>query len=106
MDSVIIKFINQFTNNGAWDQVIRSFTCGNCDYFALILKNRFPKGEILYNAVENHFAFKYDQNAYDIRGAIHLSDNWCSWSSYCSLDGIHAARIKYYCIDKELPVDA
>ena len=96
---IILNFIRQFTNNGKWDQVIESFTCGNCYYFALILKNRFPEGEIIYNAVENHFAYQLDQNAYDISGTIHLSDSWHNWDAYFDIDSIHAERIKRYCID-------
>ncbi len=49
----IIKFIKRrFPNDSNWLN-------GNCFYFAVILKNRFPKGVIFYDVVIDHFVFMY-----------------------------------------------
>lgn len=54
MDEVL-DFILRFTNNGKWNSVIESFTCGCCYWFAYILSVRFPNAIIMYDPVINHF---------------------------------------------------
>lgn len=46
---------------------------GNCYYFARILKDRFPDGEIVYCIIEGHFIFQYKNKYYDSRGLLEVS---------------------------------
>jgi len=41
---------------------------GNCYYFAVMLKSRFPKGFIVYNVIDGHFLFLYHSMLVD---AVH-----------------------------------
>jgi hypothetical protein len=63
----IETFIRDFRNYGTGEEIIKCFTEGYCYWFAFILKNRFPEGEIYYNTM-NHFVFKYNNRLYDITG--------------------------------------
>lgn len=62
--SNIVNFIKRrFINDCDW-------TSGNCYYFAIILKSRFPDGQIYYDVVNGHFIFKYNNNFYDWNGVV------------------------------------
>ena len=65
----ILAFINRrFKDDCHW-------TDGNCYYFAIILKHRFPHLEIVYLAIDGHFMAK-DANTnllYDFNG-VHAED--------------------------------
>ena len=41
---------------------------GNCYYFALILKDRFPESRIVYDAIYGHFFVWYKDKCYDYAG--------------------------------------
>ncbi len=45
-----------------------NWTNGNCYYFAIILKTRFPSGEIVYDVIDGHFLFRHNNVLYDYRG--------------------------------------
>jgi hypothetical protein len=45
------------------------YTNGSCVKFAMILREIFPEGRVLYNA--NHAVFEYDGVCYDIRGVAY-----------------------------------
>ena len=45
-----------------------SWTTGNCYYFAVILKARFPEGNVFYDTIDGHFLFKRDGKYYDHEG--------------------------------------
>ena len=47
---------------------------GNCYYFAMILKTRFPHLEIVYLPVRGHFMASDGEYCYDYLGAWHEDD--------------------------------
>lgn len=47
---------------------------GNCYYFAMILKTRFPHLEIVYLPVRGHFMASDGKYCYDYLGAWHKND--------------------------------
>lgn len=95
---MVIEFINEFAKAGP--QVKDCFLHGNCFWFAYILRGRFPKGYIVYDAVANHFGFKLNDEVYDITGKVSDLYNWESWGAYHLKDPKHAERIEKYCIKK------
>lgn len=73
----ILNFIRQFQDLGATN----CFSNGMCYWFAVILKERFEDGLIVYNQIDNHFAvLLYDTfRVYDITGDV--SDK-CEWEDF------------------------
>ena len=68
---------------------------GNCYYFAVILKDRFPEGKICYDVIYGHFVFVYNKNVYDWRGINKETDGvLIDWNQYQEYDELHANRIK------------
>lgn len=64
MQDEVLDFIaRRFSQDCHWRD-------GNCYYFALILKDRFPKGKILYDAIYGHFFFQYNGKVYDHSGEL------------------------------------
>ena len=98
--SIVINFINEFSNKGQWPQVIECFTCGNCYWFAYILHGRFPYGAIAYDEVANHFGCMINDAVYDITGDVTDKYYWEPWGEVYNRDPIHGARIIRDCIDK------
>lgn len=49
-------------------KVDNNWTNGNCYFFAIILKERFPQGIIYYHSVIGHFILKVEDNYYDFTG--------------------------------------
>lgn len=77
------------------------FTNGNCYFFALILKEIFPKSHIVYSQIDCHFLIMYDYHLYDILGdrtndfsAYYLVD----WENYENEDKSEYKRIIRDCI--------
>lgn len=100
MKKKILSFINQFNASTGREQIEECFTSGMCYWFAFLLANRFPGGEIVYAVVENHFAYKYDKYVYDITGDITNKYTFVSWFEYSMRDQDHASRIQRDCILK------
>ena len=100
MKQRILKFINHFNASTGREQIEECFTAGMCYWFALLLANRFPGGEIVYAVVENHFAYKYDKYVYDIMGDVTNKYTFVSWFEYSMRDPAHASRIQRECILK------
>jgi hypothetical protein len=72
-----------------------------CYWFAEILAKRFPKGQIVYDDVWNHFAYKLDSRIYDITGDITDGDyHFEDWEIFREKDWRHTCRIYQYCIYK------
>lgn len=72
-DRRILLFIETFrrgTGNGTVNQeIIRTlFRDGYCYYFALMLKDAFPEGEICWAAPFGHIVFVHNGIPYDIGG--------------------------------------
>jgi hypothetical protein len=47
---------------------------GNCYWFALILKKRFPKSVIYYLPIRGHFIIKYKGKFYDWNGIVEVEE--------------------------------
>lgn len=101
----IEKFISDFKKFDSGKEIVDCFSLGYCYWFSYILKGRFPKGEIYYDPVENHFIFKYNDCLYDISGnctSNHSYDIISKWDDYCkdqSGSG-HLRNLIKCCIDK------
>lgn len=99
MKDEVLEFINRRFNN---PEVIKSFTNGDCYYFAHILKIRFGIGRIVYNEVDNHFGYLSHNKIYDITGIIceNFSDDnlWQDWIFYMSNEPSNAKRIINDCV--------
>ena len=62
MENKILDFIHRhFPTDCRWLN-------GNCYYFAKILQDRFPEGEIYYDVVWGHFVYKIEGRFYDWTG--------------------------------------
>lgn len=72
---------------------------GNCYYFAVILKTRFPEGKIFYDVISGHFLFQYRNQFYDWSGLYHSNDTYLvSWEEFDQYDHLQKARIIRDCI--------
>lgn len=60
---------------------------GNCYFFAVILKDRFPGGQIVYEPLQGHFMYFYQGELFDSGGCRG------SWD-------VAADRDKYYIFDE------
>ena len=84
MQDEVLEFINRrFQKDCNWLN-------GNCYYFALILKDRFPNGRIVYDAIYGHFFFEYKGKCYDHSGELVLPGGahavyWDEMDKYDSL---------------------
>ena len=47
---------------------------GNCLWFSLMLKRRFPSSEIYYLPIEGHFVVSYGGSYYDWTGRVELKE--------------------------------
>lgn len=70
----ISLFIRNFKLTFNEDELIRVFTQGNCYHFAVILKNIYCEGRIVYSKSMGHFLFKYKSKYYDITGTVKVDD--------------------------------
>lgn len=103
----VLRFIDRFTGNGTRQEVIDTFSCGCCYWFAEILHTRFfneaEECSILYDPIVNHWACQIDGIIYDITGYIppEVRDNWEFWHDYEEIDALHTARLYRDCINFE-----
>jgi hypothetical protein len=74
-----------------------NFLNGNCYYFAVILKARFPEGDIYYDVVNGHFVFKYKGKFYDFTGETKV-DTPVKWDDFDSYDTFQKQRVIEGCI--------
>lgn len=78
------------------------FLHGDCYYFAIVLKERFPSAIIKYLIIDNHFITEIDDRLYDIRGDItDIVDinQLIAWSDMESYDELLYKRIIRDCIN-------
>ena len=89
----VLDFIEKrFKNDCDW---IR----GNCYYFAVILKSRFPDGKIFYDVRMGHFAFHYDNQFYDWNGIYECKEDYLiPWDIFDIYDSEQKQRIIRDCI--------
>ena len=93
MENKILEFIKRrFKKDCDW-------TDGNCYYFALILKNRFPDGKIYNDVIYGHFVFKYQNSFYDWNGYYEKANsNLIEWDNFRYYDSLQEDRIIRNCI--------
>ena len=75
-----------------------NWTSGNCYYFAIILKDRFPGGEIYYDVINGHFVYKYCHVFYDWCGISVPSGHVILWDTFYQYDLLEKNRIVRDCI--------
>lgn len=92
-DTKILQFINtRFPEDCKWND-------GNCYYFSVILRNRFPRGKIFYDTRMGHFVFKYNDLYYDWHGVYLCDDEYLiPWSIFKMYDKSQYNRIIRDCI--------
>lgn len=88
----VIEFIKRrFRSDCNW-------ISGNCYYFSIILKNRFPEGEIFYDVIYGHFVFLYKEKYYDWTGCIEPKGYLVNWDSFDEYDYLQKRRIIQDCL--------
>lgn len=88
----ILEFIQRrFKDNCNW-------TTGNCYYFAIILKDRFPDGKIYYDVIWKHFIFQYQNQFYDWTGMVKPDTPLVEWDKFNEYDSLEMQRIIRDCI--------
>ena len=103
----VMKFIARFTNNGKRQEVIDTFSCGCCYWFAEILWNRFAlevvdtNCDIVYDPIINHWACRIDDRIYDITGDITDNKEYCweNWNKFMFQDISLTKRLLRDCIN-------
>ena len=93
MNDKVLEFIHRrFKNDCNWLN-------GNCYFFAVILKSRFPEGKIFYDVVYGHFVFQYQNQYYDWTGIYKSTDGFLvSWDEFDKYDSLQKKRIAQDCI--------
>ena len=93
MEDRVIEFIKRrFKSDCNW-------ISGNCYYFAMILKTRFPDGVIFYDVINGHFVFNYADRYYDYTGIITPGENnIIEWDIFGQYDSLQRERIIRDCI--------
>ena len=94
----ILAFIGKFTGNGQRQEVIDTFECGCCYWFARILIKRFS-GLLMYDDTENHFGAEISGRIYDVTGDVTDKYDWTAWTrSDANADPFHRDRIFKSCV--------
>lgn len=94
MDNVneVLEFIQRrFKDDCSWMN-------GNCYYFAIILKDRFPDGKLYYDVTYGHFVFQYKYSFYDWTGIIKEHGRLVEWDKFDEFDTAQKDRIIRDCI--------
>lgn len=94
MQTEVLKFINRrFKQDCNWLE-------GNCYYFAVILKDRFPSGRIWYDVVWGHFFFEYNGKYYDYLGFVdpRILSHSVLWDEMDEYDRLQKERTIRDCI--------
>lgn len=94
MENEVLEFINRRFNKDC------NWINGNCYYFAIILKERFPNAIILYDIIDGHFISQIDNHYYDWTGEIKLNPNnyYIEWDRMDEYDSNVKNRIIRDCI--------
>ena len=94
MQDEVLEFINRrFPKDCNWLD-------GNCYYFALILKDRFPESRIVYDVINGHFYVWYKGKCYDYSGKMRWSNTGIGvfWDKFDEYDKLLKERIIRDCI--------
>ena len=113
LHQTVMKFIARFTNNGKRQEVIDTFSCGCCYWFAEILWNRFAlevvntNCDIVYDPIINHWGCRIDDRIYDITGDITDNKEYCweNWNKFMFQDISLTKRLLRDCINFGGPED-
>ena len=93
MQDEVLEFIHRrFPTDCNW-------TSGNCWYFSLILKDRFPNGIVLYDVINGHFIFQCNGKYYDWTGIIEPDGYLVEWERFDEYDSLEKKRIIRDCIN-------
>lgn len=87
----VLKVIERIRDS--FDDSVEVYTKGSCVKFAMILKEIFPQGVILYDM--NHAIFELDNNYYDINGFAEKTDNHIPLEEYGILKAYDSMNLKY-----------
>ena len=73
---------------------------GNCHYFAIILKTRFPNGNVLYDVIDGHFVCEIGGVKYDWSGIVDETKKhrWVEWDKFKEYDNFQFERIVRDCV--------
>lgn len=91
MDEVLGFIQHRFTKDCDW-------VSGNCYYFALILKDRFPGGIVYYDVIDGHFVYLYKGKYYDWTGIVEPEGCLVEWDKFAEYDHIQKNRIVEDCL--------
>lgn len=91
MDEVLDFIKRRFPNDCNWLN-------GNCYYFSLILKARFPQGIIYYDVINGHFIFEYKSKYYDWSGEIQPNEHLVEWNKFDEYDCLQKQHIIRDCV--------
>ena len=91
MDEILEFIKRRFPNDCNWLD-------GNCFYFSIILKARFPQGNIFYDVIDGHFLFKYQNSFYDWTGKIKPDGYLVEWDKFNEYDCLQKQVIIRDCI--------
>lgn len=100
MNGEVMGFISRFTANGRLDQVVKTFSCGCCYWFARTLYERFAaySPTIVYDIVINHFGTRIGGRVYDITGDCTDQYDWVEWEKQTEYTCARESITKY-CIN-------
>ena len=91
MKEEVLEFIKRrFKNDCNWLD-------GNCYYFSLILKDRFPMGDIYYDIIWGHFCLKINEDFFDFNG-IYTPTKVIKWENFDEYDSLLKQLIIRDCI--------
>jgi hypothetical protein len=71
---------------------------GNCYYFSIILKERFPNGKIIYDPIVGHFMYLINHKCFDALGSHKIPNDYYDWEELKNTDYLLYNRIKRDCI--------
>lgn len=92
MVDIVLDFIcRRFKDDCNW-------LTGNCYYFAIILKDRFPDGKIYYDVINGHFIFKYQNQFYDWTGIVISDGVLIEWDKFDEYDSLQKEVVVRDCI--------
>ena len=94
MQDEVVEFIQRrFSQDCHWRD-------GNCYYFALILKDRFPESRIVYDTIYGHFFIEYKGKCYDHSGELVLPGGAYAiyWDEFDKYDNNQNQRIIKDCL--------
>lgn len=91
--NMVLDFIRRrFPSDCQW-------TSGNCYYFAVILKARFPCAVIFYDVIYGHFIVRIGKMYYDHKGVVDMTNRvLVEWDKFDAYDVNQRKRILIDCI--------